>query len=470
MKIGFVNLFISFFFLFFFSYLVFLGDNEIFSIKEKKYLAKINLLENELLKSINAANQTIQETIYLEENRKLIELILKYNFFFSKEKVLFLDIPSLKNVQIYNDKRKVVYYREKFNLSNLAFDKDIFVLDNYLVFNFNYANKREGNLFFFYDLKEFLLKIVKENESFSTLKNLDDILLYKKSYVLDFSSTPTSKNKIINQIDTFFNKGLIYNKVFSSVEEKYLLLKKENVLGINLGTIYSSNKTDIPFISLIIFLAILTIFVFSLITILANLKLSIFLKENNQGTVSSLKDKVIFYLEKILIFKKKPKKNIPVNQEIIGLVEDINNKPSSLNSEELLNMVKEKLNKNKKFLPKFNDEELIDFLNNLFEKQFKKIALLLLFKDKVFLIKEYQNFNEETLNRFALNKDSFICSDFLSKNKIILLKKSNPETEKYLKEKFSEQDLKEISYVIIAPIKQKIKQKNTLRYNILLAV
>ena len=337
MKFGLVSLFISFFLLFAFTYVVFFTSSDFFSLREKVYLVKISALEEKVIKEIDKIGEQIQQTIRQDKNKDFINHILKYDFSLNRKNLLFKD-PLLKHFQVYDHEKKLIYYNNEVVRSELSFEEDIFITEKYLAFNFRYIDKKEANLFFFYDLKSLLAKIVEDNPAVLEIKNAyDKSLLYRGTYVLDYGDEVTLRRKLVNLINEFIDKNLLFKKAYSSSEKKYLLLYKTNFLNLNLAIIYPSNRTDIPGISLIGFFLIFTMLVFSFVAVLNSLKVfnKYFRKKNSAASffykfsdlMNSFSKGLRFLMDKLsFLAVKNPKstrKPLPINEEIIGLVNDI---------------------------------------------------------------------------------------------------------------------------------------------------
>ena len=162
MKLGLTSLLFSFSFLVFFTYIVFFTDSELFSLKEKVYLSRILALENDIVKEIDEIDEQIQQTIQQNKNKNFINHVLRYDFSLNRKNLLFKD-SILKYLQIYNHEKKLIYHNDETFRVPLSFEEDIFIIEKYLVFNFKYFDKKKANLFFFYDLRELLAKVVDKN-------------------------------------------------------------------------------------------------------------------------------------------------------------------------------------------------------------------------------------------------------------------------------------------------------------------
>ncbi len=515
MKFGLVSLLISFFLLFAFTYVVFFTSSDFFSLREKVYLVKISALEEKVVREIDKIGEQIQQTIQQDKNKDFINHILKYDFSLNRKNLLFKD-PLLKHFQVYNHEKKLIYYNNEVVRSELSFEEDIFITEKYLAFNFRYIDKKEANLFFFYDLQSLLAKIVEDNPAVLEIKNAyDKSLLYRSTYVLDYGDEVTLRRKLVKLINEFIDKNLLFKKVYSSSEKKYLLLYKTNFLNLNLAIIYPSNRTDIPGISLIGFFLIFTMLVFSFVAVLNSLKVfnKYFRKKNSAASffykfsdlMSSFSRGSRFLMDKLsFLAVKNPKstrKPLPINEEIIGLVNDIDGEavidaevpaakvsvaeaplekrfsekapveeapeeeapveeaPEEKKSQRKtqlisLSEIKKKILQSKSDLLKTPDREKISFLENLFDKRFKKIGLIFLFKEKLWMFKEYKNLTKESIDRFVMSQEDFIHTRYLLKNQMVALSKYNPQTSKYLRRNLSSEDFAHIDQVAIFPIKQ----------------
>ena len=294
--------------------------------------------------------------------------------------------------------------------------------------------------------------------------------MYRNTYVLDYGNKLTLKKKLHKEINEFIARDLLLKKTYSYSESKYLVLHKINFLNLNLGTVYPSNRMDIPAVSLVSFFLIFAMLVFSFMLVLNSLKVfSNYTRKKNSvssffynfsDVVSSflrssvlLKKKIVAFYPKI---KKAQVKPLGIDREIIGLVKDINTKQNNEEKSHLFSLkeIKKKVLQNKSNLLIIPDQEKIASLENLFNNKLKKISLLFPFKKELFMIKEYKNFTKESIDRFLISRNDFIYVHYLVKNQMVSLNKHNSKSFQYLKKNLSSKDLAEIEQVAILPIKK----------------
>ncbi len=125
MKLILFNFFLSFILLFLFTYIVFFSANENFSVKEKVYLKKISLLDNDLNETIASRLEEIEKLLTLKKNKDFINHILRHSYAVTRQD-LFINDLALKNVKIYTEDGKNIYYKYKIKEISLNFEKRFF--------------------------------------------------------------------------------------------------------------------------------------------------------------------------------------------------------------------------------------------------------------------------------------------------------------------------------------------------------
>ncbi len=273
MKKSYYSLFLFISLALIFWYIVFANNIPPFSLLERSYINKFKQLKKEFLQEVTQIEKNIYEDFLSHpHNLSLIRNIIKGSIKPDSD-ISFTKNKRLLDFIIMDDQQKILYQIKQQNnplIKNFDFSKKNIINENTSILQIPFEEiNAKVTLFFELDTSSFLektLTYLNEHKKISVLRfpNLLILETDKQSRRLN----PTKLNKIIkDELKKCQTIKRICN-IYISVLQKRLLIDRGDFFNFSIGFLYPSNLFDIPSLSIVVFIILFFLIIFSICIIL----------------------------------------------------------------------------------------------------------------------------------------------------------------------------------------------------------